>query len=233
MNKVNNILLALSLLVFSLNSLAINKAHIQVSAEGTVDVLPDFIQLLIMVEKTGDNKIALKTDVDQITQQVIDAATALNVKDDLIEASQLSIYPQYVWENNQRRLKGDTVQRSINIKLYALDQYTALADALATIDITRMQQQGFGFDDAQQHQNIALVQALEKATAKAELIAATMQRKLGAVYQIHENSSDFLPIYKNRAMLSMAADSAEASAAPLEIRPQTISTTVNVIFLLK
>ena len=233
MNNLKHILLTLGLLVFSLHSLAINKAHIQVSAQGNIEVLPDYIQLLITVEKTGADKATTKADVDSITQEVIDAAHALDIDDEFIEASQLSIYPQYMWEKNQRRLKGETVQRSIAIKLYALDKYTALADAIASVDITRMQQQGFGFDNLQQHQNIALIQALEKATEKAELIANTMGRKLGAAYQISENSSHISPVFRNQALMARAADNIEASAAALEIRPQTVNTTVNIIFLLK
>jgi len=104
---------------------------------------------------------------------------------------------------------------------------------MAKIDISRMQQQGFGFDNEQQYQNLALIQALENATEKAKLIAEAMGRKLGAAYQITENSNGFSPIFKTRGMMAMAADSVEAVAAPLEIRPQTVSTTVNIIFLLK
>lgn len=233
MSNLKKILLSLSILLFSVHGLAMNKANIQVSATGTVEVLPDFIQLTIMIEKTGSSKADVKTEVDHISQQVIDAATALGIQDEFIEASQLAIYPQYVWEKNQQRLIGETVQRSIHIKLYDLGQYTTLADAMAKIDISRMQQQGFGFDNEQQYQNLALIQALEKATEKAKLIAEAMGRKLGAAYQITENSNGFSPIFKTRGMMAMAADSIEAVAAPLEIRPQTVSTTVNIIFLLK
>lgn len=233
MKSTKKILFTLSLLLLSFSSLALNKAHIQVSAQGSIEVLPDYIQLVVIVEKTGMDKAETKNQVDIITQQVIEATQALQIDDEFIEASQLSIYPQYEWIKGERRLVGETVNRRVNIKLYALDQYTALADAIASIDITRMQQQGFGFDDIEAHQNIALVQALEKATAKAELIATTMGRKLGAAYQINENSSGFSPVFRNQALMAKAADSVEVSPAPLEIRPQTVNTSVNITFLLK
>lgn len=233
MQTIKYAMLFLSALLLSLNVAALNKANIQVSAEGTVDVLPDFIHISVQIEKTGNTKANTKSDVDKITQQVIDAARAQGIKEEHIEASQLAIYPQYEWDKNKRILKGETVQRAVNIKLYDLGKYTDLADAVAKIDITRMQQQGYGFENSEQHQNDALVKALNNAKAKAQLIADTMGGKLGAVYHVSEAGSGFAPMPKARAMMAMSADMATESAAPLEIRPQTVSASVTVIFLLR
>lgn len=233
MQKLKYFLLAASLAFVSFSSQAMDKPNIQVSAEGSIEVLPDYLQLMVNTERTGKSKANVKNEVDVITQKVIDAARAAGIKAEHIDASQISIQPQYEWDKSKRVFVGETVRRSVNIKLYDLSQYTALADALAKIDITELHQQGYGYEDASAHQNAALVKALNSARAKAELIAETMGGKLGKVYHVSESGSHFAQMPKMRMTMAMAADSVAESAAPLEIRAQTVSANVSVIFLLK
>lgn len=229
LQKIGLLLLAS---VFSLQLMALDKANIQVNAEGSVEVMPDYLQLTVEIEKTGKHKADLKQQVDKISQQVIDAASAVDIKKEHIEAAKISIYPQYHWQDNKRTLVGETVQRTIQIKLYDLNQYSALANAIAGIDITRMHQPEYGFDDGQAIRNQALVKALNHAQAKAELIAKTLDRKLGKAYQVTEHGGSYMPVM--RTQLKAQADSTAAQmAAPLEVKPQTVNTTVNVVFLLK
>lgn len=232
MKKLQKIGFLLLASLFSLQLMALNKANIQVNAEGSIEVMPDYLQLTVDIEKTGEHKADLKQQVDRISQQVIDAANDIEIKKEHIEAAKISIYPQYHWQDNKRTLVGETVQRTIQIKLYDLNQYSALANALADIDITRMHQPIYGFDDSQAIRNQALVKALEHAQAKAELIANTLDRKLGKAYQITEHGSSYMPVMRTQ-MKALAADSAAESVAALEVKPQTVSTTVNVVFLLK
>ena len=217
------------LLCLSLPGFTLEKASIQVSAEGSINVMPDFIRIHIGIEKTGDGKANIKRDVDRITRQVLDAAQKLGIAEEHIEASQFSIQPHYDWRDRQRRLAGETVRRSVNIKLYDLTQYTALAAAMAKLDITRMQQQGFDFEDITEHHNQALVKALQQAQQKAELIAKTVGGKLGKVYQVVESSST-APEHMSVRAMAMTEDSSEA---PLDIKPQTVKANVRVIYLLQ
>lgn len=233
MKKLQKIGLLLLVSLFSLQLMALDKANIQVSAEGSIEVMPDYLQLIIEIEKTGEQKANLKQQVDRISQQVIDAASAVEIKKEHIEAAKISIYPQYHWQDNKRILVGETVQRTIQIKLYDLNQYSALANALAEVDITRMHQPIYGFDDSQAIRNQALVKALNHAQEKAELIANTLDRKLGKAYQVTEHGSSYMPVMRTQ-MKALAADSSVTEpVAALEVKPQTVSTTVNVIFLLK
>lgn len=218
-------------LLTAFSAQALDKPHIQVTGEGQVEAMPDFIRLHISIEKTGKNQAAVKQQVDGITQQVLDAATQLGIDDKHIEASQLAIHPQYSWHEGKRSLTGQTVQRGVAIKLYKLAQYSALAEAMAALDISRMNHQGFGYDAPEKHRNIALVKALKKARAKAALIAKTLGRKLDGVYQVSESTGFSNPAPVHRAeVMSMAAD--KPAGAPLDIKPQTVTATVNLIYLL-
>lgn len=232
MKFLQTITLLFLTILLSFNAQALDKPNIQVSAEGSIEVMPDYLQLVLEVEKTSQDKAATKSQVDKIIQQALNITADLAIKPEHLDASNISIYPQYKWEKNQQVFLGDTVKRNLTIKLYDLDRFTKLAEALSKIEITRMQQPIYGYDDLQALKNQALVKALNNAQTKAELIAKTLERKLGKAYQVTEGSATPLPVM--RAMYSVAADSADNPApASLEIKSQTIKTSVNVIYLLK
>lgn len=231
---MNKLIITTLLLLFSTMGIAGEKSNIQVSTSGSVDALPDFIRLHIIVEKIHKTRDAAKIAADIVTQQVIDNAKKMRIEDAQIQASDIFIQPEYEWKNNKRIHIGEKVKRTINIKLYQLDNYSILTESLVKLDITSMQQQGFGFDNIDEYQNQALMQALDKAKIKAQKIAHNINRKLGNVYQVIESGSYTPPSYPYPAtrMMAMAQDT-EAEQAPLDIKPQTISANVNVTYFLE
>lgn len=230
--KITRILsVALLVLLAAAYTQALDMPNIRVSAEGKVQAMPDFIRLEINIEKNGEDKSGVKNQVDQITQNVLDAAGELGIDKKHIEASQFFIQPQYRWHEGKRSLTGTKVQRTVRIKLYDLAQYTAVAEAMAGMDITGMIQQGFGFDKPEIYRNAALVKALKNAEQKAKLIANTLGRKLDEVYQVSESVGFNRPVPAQR-LEARAMAPGKAQGAPLEIKPQTVTATVDMIYLL-
>ncbi len=225
---MNKLIITTLLLLFSMTGFATEKAHIQVNASGSIDVLPDYIHISVIIEKTHKTREAAKIATDIISQQVIDTAKSLRIEDVHIQASDIFIQPEYQWENNKRIHIGEKIRRTINIKLYFLDNYSNLAERLVKLDITSMQQQGFGFDQIEKHQNKALMQALDKARIKAQQIAHNIKRKLGKVHQVTESSGHTPQPYPAGRMMTMTENTHQG--APLEIKPQTVSASVNVIY---
>lgn len=221
------------LLLASLTLHAEEKPTIQVNGNGSIEVMPDYIHVQVTVEKTRKNKVDAKKEVGIITQQVLDAAKKLNIHSKHIEASAIFARPEYQWNNNKRTHIGEVVNRTVNIKLYALDNYSALAEELLKLDIQQMQQQGFGYDDIEAHQNKALVIAINNAKAKAELIANTLKTHISGVYQVSAFSNEAMPMMEHKMVRSsmMMADAAPQEA-PLEIKPQTVTANVNISFLI-
>ena len=220
-------------LLLPIISFAHEKSYIQVSADGSVDVLPDYIQVNVIIEKTNKSRDAAKIATDIIAEQVIDVARKLHIEETHIQASEIFIQPDYEWEKGKRIHTGEKVHRSVNLKLYQLENYSKLAEHLTKLDITSMQQQGFGFDQIEEHQNLALMQALDKAKIKAQKIANNIKRKLGKVYQVTESGGQLPAIHPFQAERVMTlAEPSQHQGAPLEIKPQTVSASVNVVYLL-
>lgn len=226
-----------AILLFSVSyvTLAAEQATINVNANGSIDVMPDYINVYVNIEKTKKTKAEAKAEVDRITQKVLDIAKKLEIKDKHIQASDIFAHPQYQWNSNNKQIHiGEVVTRSVSIKLYALGNYSALAAELMKIDITNMNQNGVGYDNIEEHQNQALVSALNKARAKADLIAKTLGKTITGVYQVNESGGDFpMPMYQLKgARAEMMMADAAPQEAPLEVKPQTVTATVNVSFLI-
>ncbi len=237
-HSFQHLLASIVLISFSAASLAAEQPAIQatinVNATGNIDVMPDYISVFVNIEKTKKTKAEAKAEVDRITQQVLDVAKKLDIKDKHVQASDIFARPEYQWNaNNKQTHVGEVVTRSVSIKLYALGNYSALAAELVKIDITNMNQNGFGYENIEEHQNKALVSALNKAQAKAELIAKTLGKKITGVYQVNESGGDMpMPMYAKAMRGEMAMMDGAPQEAPLEVKPQTVSANVNVSFLI-
>ncbi|CAA0100137.1 26 kDa periplasmic immunogenic protein [BD1-7 clade bacterium] len=232
------------LLILSLTSLlvsiamsqqvhALDRANVSVAAEATIEAIPDYINIGIEVTKTEKSPSKAKAEVDDIIAQVLTTLRQMNIDDSNVRASQISSNPDYSYENNKRKYVGERVTRNVNVKLYRLDQYSNLVDQILKLDITRYRQNGAGFDNIDEHRNKALVEALDRASAKANVIAKAIDRNIDKVYSVQEaGGSSPMP---RMMMAEMASDgmNARKSKAPLEIKPQEIRASVNVIFLLK
>lgn len=219
------------LLLQPLTANALDISNIQVSGSGSIDALPDYINIEISIEKSAKQKSEAKKQADQITQQVLDVANQFDIADKHIKAAQLFIYPEYRWHDQTRTHLGERANRTVSIKLYAIEDYSRLAEQLVKLDITRMQQQGFGYDSIDQHRNKALIKALQNARSKAQAIAEEIDRDLDEVFQVIESAPQSRPVYRS-ANMEMMAQSADSPSAPLDIKPETITANVHVIYTL-
>lgn len=236
MRKFSFLKTAAGIVLFSISisCVAAEQATINVNANGNIEVMPDYINVFVNIEKTKKTKADAKAEVDRITQQVLDVAKKLNIKDKHVQASDIFARPEYQWKPDNKRIHiGEVVTRNVSIKLYVLDSYSALAAELMKLDITNFNQNGFGYDNIEEHQNKALVSALNKAKTKAELIAGTLGVKLGSAWQVSESGGDFpIPMYAKAMRGEMAMMDGAPQEAPLEVKAQTITTNVNVSFLI-
>ena len=156
---LSHVMIHTSLLLLLLNALVVqaqqpNKAHLNISADAEIEVLPDYVQLHIYVEKLAQDTQSAKQHVDDISQQVLSLSKKMRISDKDIDASQISSQPYYEWQDKKRQLKGQQVKRLINIKLYHLQKYSHFVSLLMDIDLQ---------NPSLLHQNELLQQVLSQA----------------------------------------------------------------------
>lgn len=225
-------LLLLSALAVMPAQAAPEAPHISASGKGELRVAPDVADISIAVSHTDKSVAKAREKVEVVTRKVIEAARAQGLSDADIRSSQLTIAPDYAWEDGRRRLRGQRVERRVQLHLTDLSRYSQLLDAVAEAEVSRLHQTSLGFSDRPALEREALVQAVKAARQRAEAMAQAANARLGEVYQIVENGGGHAP---QPMMRAMAMDKAESSSesAPMLFGEEVLVKQVSVIWYLE
>jgi uncharacterized protein YggE len=204
-----------------------NEPHVAVSARGEVEALPDIARLQLQISETRDTAVDAKNTVDERTAKVLAALREQGVPEADIRASQIRIYPDYQWQDGKRLLRGQRVERSVDLTLNDLSRYGAVLDSLVQAGITELGNVSFDLSNRDALMAEALQAAMADANTKAAVLAAGFGRRIAGVYHIDEATAG--PIPQSRMVMM----DAKMSAAPMLLGKETVSARLNVVFLLK
>ena len=222
--------LLISSLTFSHFSLAAER-FINIAGEGQVEVLPDYLTFNIVIQAEAKTTPLAKQEVDKAMHYLLETTEQNAIPNKDIEAANISNQPVYEWVNNERKLRAQQVQRTVVITLRELERHTELLHQLLQQPNIQIQHTQGHFNDPFALQMKATALALEQAKEKANLMATTLDTRLGKVLSIEEQGAPMRPMYSMR-MQAMQSDSAP-EAAPMLVQKQTISSTVQVRFELR
>ncbi len=203
--------------------------HVVVSAEGEVEAVPDIAHLNLQISETRDSASVAKEEVDSRTAMVLNAAREQGISEDNIRASQIRVFPDYEWDDGKRILRGQRVERSVELKLTELSRYGALLDGLVLAGITELGSVSFDLSNRRELVEQALQAAVANAREKAEVLAAGFGRKVAGVYHIDESGSG--PMMAES--VHMMRDAKVSSQAPMLFGKQAVTANLRVVFLLK
>lgn len=201
--------------------------YVQVTGHGSLTVVPDMAHITVSVENTDKDLALARGDVERRAAAVIAAAGKLGVAERDISAANISIWPEYQWQNNRQVFTGQHVSRRIVITLRNLGHYADLIGALVRIGVTTFNAT-LDRSDMPELRREALAQAVEDAHARALALVAAAGQNLGAVYSISETSAFIRPQPVMMAAKMESRESAEYQPGTMEI-----SADVNVVYLIK
>ena len=204
---------------------------IQVTGNGSISALPDYLQLNLSIEATANDLKAAKKRVDSAMKKLLKTTKSLNIAEKDIDAAHISNHPQYEWRNNNREYRGEQVNRNVTITLRDKEAYAELSHQLLNISAVRIHGSQLKFNDRQALQNQAFANAVEAAGKKAAIMAKASDNTLGEVLSIQEQGAHSpQPVY---AMARMEKMSMDAEPAPMLIQKQTIEASVVIRYELK
>lgn len=176
------------------------------------------------VSAINQNKQAAIAEVNQKTEDIINAVKQFGVPAEDIQTQNLSVYQR------QERFDGGEagdwrVNNTVSIKLKDADKASGLTEVLAQTGATNIHGPNFRIEDTSETENELLSSAIKDAQKKAELIAQASDRKLGKVITVSEGNS--APRY------GIMAEMGGGGGAPVEPGTSTVGKTVTVVFELK
>jgi uncharacterized protein YggE len=199
--------------------------YITVSAEGTVKVAPDAVRLTATVTTVATtNKEALaatSTSAAAVRKALL--AAGISTKD--IATQNLTVYPEYKYENNGSTLVGYRGSQLFSVVIRAAAKAGAVVDAVVAAAGDNVQVNSvspFILDPAKAGESARSV-AVKNARAKALSYAKLLGVKLGKVNYLTENGSPSIsgPIFT-------ASAKAEDAATVVDLGQQDVTVSITV-----
>lgn len=205
---------------------------ITIAGQGQVESIPDEFTFSPYFQRTGSNTAALKAELDNYGNTLLNEVVKLGVKKDdvtlnsnnFIQSGAAEIAPDKATQQN-------IVSLYVTIKTSSKETAQKIQDYLAQTDAQGQttSHPSFSKKKNQELENQARDNATKDARAKAERTAKTVNAKVGKVVSVKETSSSG-PVYP------VAMDSAEGSArSSLPVTPgkNTVTSNVEVVFELQ
>lgn len=202
--------------------------EVHVSANATVEAKPELVVFEFLIEERGKLLKPLKTSVDRKASALVKLCKKLGIEPRDLTSAELSIEPQYHYNTN--RFTGYHVSRTVTARLYDLEKYSKVINGAVSSGITTVRNISLQLKDSDELENRALTKAVDKGTAKAQLLAKQTGVKLGKVLSVVETGADnyYAANYLVKQKRSRGLTDVASEAAPFAFEPGQLSVSKTV-----
>ena len=198
-----------------------NQNSISVSGDGKVFATPDtFLLTVIAEEKTKTTQEGF-AQVGAKIASLKELMKTNGIADKDIQSVQISINPNYIYDNGKSTIDGFIATHGLTIKIRKLDTVDAILSGVSSVAWVRIQSTGYDIDDKTELYRTARNLAIAKARQKAEDIAKASGISMWKVISINESQDSTPPIYQNQMMkvsnVGEMSDAGGVSAGQLEV----------------
>lgn len=223
MRNLKAIGLCLCVLGFNSPSWAQNiDRTITVQGSASVSAVPDAFSVTFVIEQQGETVTKLNQQVSASTAAIIRFLRGMNVEERHIQTMQVQLYPRYERVNNRQEQTGFVLTRTIKVSHSQLEQYDALLDGALRNGANRIEKFEFIVTNQQRYYQQALVEAMQDAQNKANILLKPVDGKVGQLLSVHEQHGSIPPHVRLRAM--------EADMSTALPGSQGINASISVVF---
>jgi hypothetical protein len=203
---------------------------IAVSGSGEVFGTPDTLQMSFGVSVLRPTVKQAVADAATLADSLIATLEGSGVATEDIQTANYSIYPEYDYSSDERRLTGYRVSNTVSAKIRDIDSAGSVIDAAVagTGDEIQVSGVSFSIEDDEELISAARDVAWQDARAKAQQLADLAGLTLGDAVMISESvaSAPPQPIFR-AAFEDSVAQSVET---PIEAGQQQVAVTLQVRF---
>ncbi|WP_164012180.1 SIMPL domain-containing protein [Pyxidicoccus trucidator] len=207
---------------------------IRVEGTGEVKAQPDEAFIDLAVETLAPTAKAASEQNAKRMEKVIAALTSAGIARREIQTRNYAVYPDYgppAPNETEPKLRGYRVSNVVSVHVTELSRVGSLLDQALAAGANRVDQVRFGLSRQDAVQGEALRQAVARARKSAEVLAAALNVKLGAVLDASTVTEPPRLYPANFAMAEMA--DARATTTPIQPEEQTVQAKVTLIFLIE
>ena len=219
------------------------KSVVSTSGTATVKVNPDKISVTIGVETDGETAKEAAAKNAELMEKVLAALRELGISDQ-ISTSWYNVFPVYEHRSPpcieiypqppecalKSELTGYRIHNSVTATLDADENVGEVIDAAVAAGTTNVSGAYFFISEETQQEirDSLIADAIDNARSRAEKAADAVSMDISGVKSIHLNDVYFPVLYKE---LAAQADASGASTTPILPGEQSISMTVQVVFM--
>jgi len=160
---------------------------ISVNGMGEVYVKPELANISIGVESRAKTAGEASDQNKRDMNQVMSSLKAMGIKDEDIQTTDYSIYPDYRYtENEGEKMVGYIVRNMVQVKVKDIDKIGDILDAATGAGANAIHGIRFTVEDPNKYKDEARKLAVEEAKSKAQKLANCAGVKLGDVLSIRE-----------------------------------------------
>lgn len=202
---------------------------IAVSGTGEVFGTPDTLRISFGVSVLRPTVEAAVSDAANLADGLISTLETLGVSEEDIRTANYSIYPEYDYSGEQRRLEGYRVNNTVIATIRDVESAGPIIDAaVANVgDEIVVSGVSFAIEDDDELVTAARAAAWEDARTKAQQLADLAGVSLGTAVSIAETIESASPVPVYRDFLEEAGADA---ATPIEPGQQQVAVTIQVRF---
>jgi hypothetical protein len=207
---------------------------IVVTASAEVEVAPDRAHLSVAVESRGRTAAEAATANARTQTAVLSAVRRAGIPEAQLRTTALTVMPEYEHPRQGGRptVVGYQARNSVEVEVRDLTVIGAVLDGALSAGATNVAGPRFAIADPSGVRRSALEQAVKKARADAEAIAAAAGVELGAVLEIISSEQGDRPIFEG-APMAMRANLVSDVATPVESGRLTVRASVSVRFAIQ
>ena len=197
---------------------------LSVDGQGTGTAAPDMATVTIGVTTQGKDAAKAQNDNAWVSNQIQAAVRGLGIAEKDIQTRNYSFYPNYSTEKDHRNeVTGYTVNNSVIVVVRDIKLTGKVIDAALNNGANEINSLDFSTSDTKAVRKVALLNAVQDARDKADIIAKGLGKRIVGIQNVSE-STGYIETRRFGGNMLMAA--AKDAATP--IAPGSLSLTANV-----
>lgn len=198
--------------------------------QGQGTATPDMATVTIGVTTRTDDAAKAQNDNAWVAAQIQNAVEGLGIAEKDIQTRNYSFYPNYSTEkNHQNEITGYTVNNSVVVVVRDIKLTGKVIDAALNHGANEISSLDFSASDTRAVRKEALLNAVQDARDKADVIAKGLGKRIVGIQSVSENTG-YLETRRFNGNMLLAA--AKDSATPIAPGSLSMTATVHVDFIL-
>lgn len=230
--KITGLMTILCLLISCSMAFAQETRTISVDGTSVIKAMPDRATVNISIESTAKDAKEASAQNAIVMNKIQKNIMALAITKDNIKTTNYNLYPLYNRKDNGRQeITGYSVSNQITVTVDNIDIVGNVIDTAINAGANSVNSVEFSLKDPQSYKDKVLVQAINDAKRKADIIAKTLGKNVVNVVSVNSNNSYIEARTFNSMMYAKAADSAAVGASsPIQAGDISVKANVSIVF---